>query len=428
MFKQIQKYFTSRNNLDPNINCYRQFSSFRSGLSWGIIISFTTIVSGTIGAFFTLVTPVNQTITTVLNQTKSNEFLLPKKSVNYVSLDYLNQPVNILFIGIEPLKNSSPQDSYTFIGHSNTILLLQFKPQQNSLQVISIPPDSQVEIPNIGQKQISDANVYGGAKFLTQVVSYTLDNLPIDGYIIVSNVALRELNNWLSKADNFSPQIAAESLPQSSLQNQIYRDALSNLQRQEIFLKKLHHYWHHPESLAQIPEIIASLKKYLDTNLNHSEIIALANFLHQLESEQIKVSMLPEYTKYQPKIGRSSLTMLGNKQSKRITSSATDKKLENVAIAVQNTTDNPELASRMLAFLKKRNFQNVHLINHLPLQLNQTEIIVEQGDMVVANYLKNSLGLGRLILSPAGDLNFELTIRIGEDAKNLILEDGFIRY
>ncbi|GAB4234103.1 MAG: hypothetical protein Kow0049_17830 [Stanieria sp.] len=432
-----------------NFNKHQQLSLFRKGLSWGIIVSLTTIISGTIGASLILISPVNQVIMLVMGQTKTFN-LSSKQSVTNLAPNYLYKPVNILFLGIEPVKTTSNNYSSTFTGKSKTILLLQFKPQQKSLQVITIPNDSQVEIPGIGQTNVSNANRYGGAKFLTQVVSENFTDLgvspnqplTIDGYLRVSDLALQQFNDWLSAEEDFNQAVltgerqsaqsselnSGVSLTRLGQQPQINQNALPNWQRQEIFLKKLHQYWHSPELTENISEIIASLKKYIDTNLTSAEILALANFIHQLEPEQISMSLMPQYVKYQPNITDSAQKRDGNHNLAEIVSGKNNYQLKNLPIAVQNTTDNPELASRLLDFLKQRNFRNVYLIDHLPIDLNQTEIIVERGNIVLADYLKKNLGLGRLELSPTSDANFELTIRIGEDAQYLNVEDDFIRY
>lgn len=446
MLKHLKYSFRQKNPINLNFKRNQPLSSFRKGLSWGFIVSLTTIISGIIGASLTLITPINQGIIAILEQTKTSN-LPSKQSATKLAPNSLDQPVNILFIGIEPVKTVSDNYASTFTGKSKTILLLQFKPQQKSLQVITIPGDSQVEIPGIGTTNIINANRYGGAKFLTQVVRDNFtdlgvspnQSLTIDGYLRVSDLALQQLNNWFSKEGDFNQTIlneerqdlelnSAVSLSQLEQQTQRHQDTLSNWQAQKIFLQQLHQYWYSSELADSIPEIIASLKQYMDTNLTKPEIIALANFIHQLEPEQIKISIVPQYIKYQPKITDSTIKILDNHPLASISSEQAHYNLKNLPIAVQNTTDNPELASRLLDFLKQRNFRNVYLIDHLPIDLNQTEIIVEQGNIVLADYLKKSLGLGRLELSPTSNSNFELTIRIGEDAQYLNLKNGFIRY
>ncbi|BAU64474.1 cell envelope-related transcriptional attenuator [Stanieria sp. NIES-3757] len=446
MLKHLKYSFHQKNQINLNFKKNQKLSSFRKGLSWGIIVSLATIISGIIGASLTSITPINQAIIAILEQTKTPN-LSSKQSGAKLAPNSLAQPVNILFIGIEPVKTVSDNYAPTFTGKSKTILLLEFKPQQKSLQVITIPGDSQVEIPGIGTTNIINANRYGGAKFLTQVVRDNFADLgvspnqplTIDGYLRVSDLALQQLNDWFSTEKDFAQAIlnkkrqapelnSGVSLNQLEQQTQSHQDTISNWQTQKIFLQQLHQYWYSPELADSIPEIIDSLKPYIDTNLTTPEILALANFIHQLEPERIKITIVPQYIKHQPKITDQPVKILGNHNLAQISSAQAHHRLKNLPIAVQNTTDNPELASRLLDFLKQRNFRNVYLIDHLPIDLNQTEIIVERGNIALADYLKKSLGLGRLELSPTSDSNFELTIRIGEDAQYLNLEDGFIRY
>ena len=80
---------------------------------------------------------------------------------------------------------------------------------------------------------------------------------------------------------------------------------------------------------------------------------------------------------------------------------------------------------KVLAFLARYDFQNVSLTNHLPLKLEQTKLVT-QNDIQAVSYLQQILGMGKLELATS-DPGGELTIRIGEDAESLTIEDSFVR-
>lgn len=69
----------------------------------------------------------------------------------------------------------------------------------------------------------------------------------------------------------------------------------------------------------------------------------------------------------------------------------------------------------LLNIWQKKNFQNVYIVPDWPDRLRQTQIIVQQGDQEAATLLKKVLGLGKVEASSTGDLESDLTIRIGED-------------
>jgi hypothetical protein len=87
-------------------------------------------------------------------------------------------------------------------------------------------------------------------------------------------------------------------------------------------------------------------------------------------------------------------------------------------IAIQNATDNPELSYRVAQFLAEKNFRNVYFIKDWPDKLSQTQIIVQQGDLEGATTLRKNLGFGKVEASSTGDVESDLTIRVGEDWLN----------
>ena len=65
-------------------------------------------------------------------------------------------------MGIDRVPEASSKSSQSFNGRSDTILLLRIDPSDRSINLLSIPRDTQVELPGIGQTKISEANAQGG--------------------------------------------------------------------------------------------------------------------------------------------------------------------------------------------------------------------------------------------------------------------------
>jgi hypothetical protein len=97
-----------------------------------------------------------------------------------------------------------------------------------------------------------------------------------------------------------------------------------------------------------------------------------------------------------------------------------------VRIALQNATDDPGLGKRMVEYLAGHDFHNVYVIKDSPRLLSETEIVVQKGDLRAAQQLQTLLELGRVEASSTGDLDSQITLRIGLDAKKLVLGDSFI--
>jgi hypothetical protein len=81
----------------------------------------------------------------------------------------------------------------------------------------------------------------------------------------------------------------------------------------------------------------------------------------------------------------------------------------------------------VLSYLSERNLNNVYLSSSLSLELKETEIIFSSGNFQAAKNLQKILGMGRLKPSTTEDLNSDIIIRLGEDARFFPQEDSFIR-
>ncbi|NCQ42034.1 MAG: LytR C-terminal domain-containing protein, partial [Cyanobacteria bacterium] len=100
---------------------------------------------------------------------------------------------------------------------------------------------------------------------------------------------------------------------------------------------------------------------------------------------------------------------------------------QNIRIAIQNSTSNPELAKKLALFLEENQYQNVYISNNSPYPTSVTKIIVQKGDYESAKTLKNLLNFGELESSSTGDIDSEITIRVGDDAEKLLFDDSFVK-
>jgi LCP family protein required for cell wall assembly len=300
-------------------SAYRQKkrSLLLRGLVWGTTFSTTALLSGLAGvgvAFFTpLGSPISLTRTTDLPR---GNFSILAAGNNWNSLFpyHLGRPVNILVMGIDRVEDAPPESLEAFGGRSDTMLLLRFDPTDNTLKLLSIPRDTRVDIPRFDYTKINDANVHGGPVLAANVVSNTLNNVPIDRYVRVTTNAFRELVDLVGGIEVFVPRPMvykdvtqkldinlAEGLQvlngdQAEQFARFRKDAngdIGRVQRQEILLTSLQKRLNNPTIIPRIPQAINILQKSVDTNLTMEEVLALANFGRQLDKAQIHMVMLP---------------------------------------------------------------------------------------------------------------------------------------
>lgn len=439
-------------------SAYRQKkrSLLLRGLVWGTAFSTTALLSGLAGvgvAFFTpLGSPISLTRTTDL---PGGNFSILATGENWNALFpyHLGRPVNILVMGIDRVEDAPPDSLQAFVGRSDTMLLLRFDPTDNTLKLLSIPRDTRVDIPRFGYTKINDANVHGGPALAANVVSNTLNNVPIDRYVRVTTNAFRELVDLVGGIEVFVPRPMvykdvtqkldinlAEGLQvlngdQAEQFARFRKDAngdIGRVQRQEILLTSLQKRLNNPTIIPRIPQAINILQKSVDTNLTMEEILALANFGRQLDKAQIHMVMLPGRFSQPDEFDGRSYWILSNSGRDRVmdqyfgvneqtqTDVTSDRSIKRLSIALQNATDDPALLEKVQNYLRQNNFRNVYTIHDAPQLLGETEIVAQKGDLRSANHLQALLGLGRVEASSTGDLASDLTLRIGLDASHWV--------
>ncbi len=371
------------------------------GLFWGVIIGFTAISSAIAGVALTRIDAVEQAIARKLPTSLHGRS--PKQTA-------LTRPINVLLLEVKSDAEQMISFSDTFVGESKAILLLKVKPQQNSAQVINIPTNSRVEIPGFGQGTIKDAYKLGGTQLLSQTIKQLHKDFTVDRYIRATPETFRELtasgkitlkdcDSRIQDCDNKRKQIIRQQTTFTTI-------------RQRLNI---------PGYLASFQTAIAQTEANLDTNISVPEIISLANFVKELDPDSLRVDLLPGYRPGEAITDSNQIAKsppIKQKSEHAATTGIFSSKthpFQYHPIAIQNTTNNPELGRRVVAYLRYRNFRDVYLVEHIPLKLNQTKIVANGRQVKTVNYLQNILGFGYLE-AKSDSPSREITIQIGEDA------------
>jgi polyisoprenyl-teichoic acid--peptidoglycan teichoic acid transferase len=85
-----------------------------------------------------------------------------------------------------------------------------------------------------------------------------------------------------------------------------------------------------------------------------------------------------------------------------------------IRVAVQNASSNVQLGSQVAAYLQAQGFSNVYVIEDAAPQ-DQTQIIAQSGDIESAKLMGTVLGVGEVVPASTGDIQSDLTIRVGSD-------------
>ncbi|NJK41135.1 MAG: LCP family protein [Acaryochloridaceae cyanobacterium SU_2_1] len=362
----------------------------------------------------------------------------------------ISRPVNIVVMGIDLNLEAPPGSPEAFKSRSDTMLLIRLNPGTDRVSILSIPRDTRVNIPDVGVTKINAANWFGGPNLATEVISQTLNNVPIDRYVRVSTGAFRELVDVVGGVEVFVPtQMKYEDQTQKlkiDLEPGLlvlngeqaegfvrYRnDALGDIgrtQRQQTLLKALQKKMANPLMLTRLPQILSVLQKHIDSNLSVGEMLALMQFGLQVKSDQLQMVLLPGRFSG-PEEFEASYWVTDLPKMDRIMQSYFEvsppvgyeiatrdpQSLQTAKIVVQNASGDPSGSEKMIRYLQNQGFYNVHLaVEEWPERLSQTQVIPQWGDLESAKYLQNLLVDSTLSVNSTGELDSDVTVRVGKD-------------
>ncbi len=369
----------------------------------------------------------------------------------------VSRPVNILVMGLDEahdVEGAKPDD---LVGRTDTMLLVRIDPEAKAVNVMSIPRDTRVDIPGYGPDKINQANFEGGAELAAQTVTYNFNNVSIDRYVRVSTTAFKEIVDLVGGIEVLVPKAMqyedkTQGLVidlQPGLQNlngdeaeqfarfrqDSYGD-IGRVQRQQILLKALRQQLATPAVLPKTPQIVRVLQRRIDTNLSLEELLALASFGLELEPDSLHMVMLPgrfsDPEEYRASYWLSDHTASSDIMRTYFDAQSTElvvddslgvnyyeppsaRALSGLKIAIQNATDDSYASSSVADYLREQGFYNVYVIRNWSDVDSKTSVVAQRGDIGSANALKNELDLGQVVSDSTGDIDSDITIRVGED-------------
>jgi polyisoprenyl-teichoic acid--peptidoglycan teichoic acid transferase len=421
----------------------------------GVVFGGTALLAAAVGTLAALTTPLPDAIAPQHDQPLSFNDLWQQGLLTYK----LDRPVNILVMGIDqPLdlpedaaasEDNASEDNASednvFAGRSDTMMLIRIDPDRNTTNVLSIPRDTQVELPGQGVEKINYANVVGGSKLTAQVVSENLNGVPIDRYVRVSTGAFRELIDLVGGVRIYVP----EDMKYDDETQQLHIDLkkgwqtlngkqaeqfarfrnggngdIGRVQRQQQLIHTLREKLTNPMVVAKLPQAIELFQTYIDTNLSPEEMLSLVSFGLGIQKDDFHMVMLPgrfsspeEYTAsywLMDQMGKDQV-MQEFFEISSVAVLSQHSNFTDARIAVQNASHDPELGSRVAAYLQSQGFSNVYVVDDSSEPEAKTQIIVQRGDLQGASMLKQMVEVGQVVSASTGDLESDFTLRVGDD-------------
>jgi LCP family protein required for cell wall assembly len=333
---------------------------------------------------------------------------MPGELAGKLSQYKLSRPMNILIMGIEPTKGTVDGSPESFAGKSDTMLLVRLNPSDKSIRVLSIPRDTMTTIPEKGLTKISDANAQGGPVLAARVVSRTLNNAPIDRYIRISTSGLRQLVDQLGGVEVYVPSSMEYQDPSGEASLVRGWQTLNGDQADEFVRYR-------DPGMGDLPRV----------QRQQALLMALVNFSANVDRDNFQMTMLPGiFSRLSQDPNSYWLDMTGQQRllndyvGVNLTGVQPDvRPVQNLKITIQNASNQPQLTEKVIKYLKQKGFTKINTTSDWPDTQRQTQIIVQKGNRQTGVDLQNILGLGNIDVSSIGDLESDLTIRIGKDWK-----------
>jgi len=353
----------------------------------------------------------------------------------------LTEPKTILFLGTDVVYNEKSgnkrADKTAFNGRTDTIMLARLDPYQNSLDVLSIPRDTQANIPGYGVQKINAANVLGGPELTLRTVSSLLD-LPVDNYLILNVHGLMEMINelggitveipkpmhymdWTAKLlIDLSPGFHTLTGNQAMGFVRFRHDALGDIgrvQRQQIFIRALIDRATKPDAWLHIPKLISIAQDYIDTNMSMSFILKIANFMRGVPKDNRHMVMLPghfsgtgDWVAEPDDIHKIVAKFLG--------STFVSLERREIKLVVINTSSSPNLAYQLARYLRARGYTWVQIKRAETASSSgqHTRVIAQRANPEDANQVRSDLNnIGELVYASVGDIESGVTVFAGDD-------------
>ncbi|AXF56321.1 LCP family protein [Salicibibacter kimchii] len=269
-------------------------------LSLVALVGFIIVAAGAL--VFYLVTQANNLVEETQSPLERGEH----SDMREVAVDPDEDNISVLFLGTD--NRDGDLD-----GLADAILLATFNREEGSVNVISIPRDSYVQIPGRPtQDKINHAHAFGGTDLAIDTVENLLD-IPVDYYVTLNFDAFMDTVNIFGGVEVDSPMAfteqnadgdmdaieidegpqvlnGEEALAYVRMRKQDPAGDLGRGERQQEVLGALIDEATSLSSIANYNEVFERLQKNMNMNMSFNEILGLhsyANSINEIEHHQL---------------------------------------------------------------------------------------------------------------------------------------------
>ena len=377
----------------------------------------------------------------------------PSLVPNELRVINLNKKINILILGCDEINPGGGEVDSRFLwrGRSDTIVLVNCNPFKNTINILNIPRDTRIKIPQHGAEKLNYLNSVLGP-VLTKKHLEKLLKIKIDYYVIVNVNGLSKIIDEIGgivadvpqrmQYDDYSAKLHINLHPGRQRLNGTqavgfvrYRhDSLGDIgriQRQQAFMRAVFNKLLDPVTFTKLPEIISIYKKTILTNLKPNDIIKIANFVRNVPASKQNIVILPGEFGYQkgisywiPNVREIDIIIKKFFYDDRRFLKYARINPSNIKISIFNgsKSDN-HLAGKVASILREYGY-TILLLQDYESPVKKSRIYAQKANPEIALQIKYDLGnMGDLIIGNLGPPDADVTILAGDDLINLKVKE-----
>jgi len=222
----------------------------------------------------------------------------------------LNKRINVLLLGID---DGDSEAAASEPKRTDAMIIASFDPDEHKISLLSLPRDTMVILPGHTQyEKLNSAYTYGGVAMAKQSIANLL-RIPIHYYALLNWQGFIEVINLIGGVDLYVDKDMYYEDPYANLKIDIKHgyqhldgelsgqyvrfrtDELGDIgrvQRQQKFLKALGLQMFSVENIAKIPKILATVKDYVETDMDTVTLLKAARSFNILSDNNIRSGML----------------------------------------------------------------------------------------------------------------------------------------
>ncbi len=222
----------------------------------------------------------------------------------------LNRRINVLLLGID---DGDSEADASEPKRTDAMIVASFDPEAHKISLISLPRDTMVILPGHTQyEKLNSAYTYGGVAMAKQTIANLL-RIPIHYYALLNWQGFIQVINLIGGVDLYVDRDMYYEDPYANLKIDIKHgyqhldgnksgqyvrfrsDELGDIgrvQRQQKFLKALGLQMFSVENIAKIPTILATVKNYVETDMDTVTLLKAARSFNILSDNNIRSGML----------------------------------------------------------------------------------------------------------------------------------------